>query len=585
MLVGLVTDDVTASPRIQIANVLDPRSAPEGGIAVICGGSEQIVGRPGWRYEFRSPVLSAGGYTAKPQALLFLDADTVAFSVHLDDTESRVYKLRLSDGALLGEFTFGTSTYQHIATFARRSNGDVWASDYDTNKLLRLDLEASFSSGAAVILDIYDTTALAPYVGSIEFVTVSGAEYLLLALFSTTETGIATYVIPASLLGTSIFTIGQEFKRFDIGRRIQGIAMRSGKMMVTRNALYGTSGAVNGYIQEIDIVGAITSLPTNSRIDASVNPTYLTGQWFGPSSYVEDVAIHPITNCIFVPTEGAYAVADEPGFLALWSSDLSYEGVRNDYVLEHDGEGQLKVSINGRLFGSYNLPLSVTAGALVVGGPPAGGAGFSGSFTTAVIANVLVQNQPLSIADRNTLFSGGYELRELKAYGLTLANPGAEAGNTSGWTVELGGMTVRQATPGPFNGAYYFTGGSFVQSVSRQRLSLLAQGLQVAELDSGLMWAKVRWKQSAYSDQDPGGMGLRMLNASAGTISTNYSPFAWTLGGGGAPGPWYWQPRSFPVLVPPGTRSIDALYNASGRTSGTANDFYVDDIEVTVYSK
>ncbi|MCW1937496.1 hypothetical protein OMD46_16330 [Pseudomonas sp. MDMC_285] len=292
-LVSVCENNTNARQLLGLSVVADPRSAPEGAIAVRAWNGtqlEQIIGRPGWRYEFRSPVLSAGGYTAKPQAVLFLDADTVAFSVHLDDTESRVYKVRLSDGELLGEFTFGTSTYRHIANFARRSNGDVWASDYDTNKLVRLDLDASFSSGNAVILDVYDTSTLAPYVGSIEFVTVSGTEYLLLALYNTTEAGTHTYVINASLLGTATFTLGDQFKRFDLGRRIQGIAMRSGKMIIARNALYGVSGAVNGYIQEVDIVTAITSLTTNSTINATTNSSYLTGQWFGPSSYVEDVA-------------------------------------------------------------------------------------------------------------------------------------------------------------------------------------------------------------------------------------------------------------------------------------------------------
>uniref|UniRef100_A0A6M3J9P1 Putative von Willebrand domain containing protein n=1 Tax=viral metagenome TaxID=1070528 RepID=A0A6M3J9P1_9ZZZZ len=566
-----------------LANVPDTRSAIAGAIAIGAGTNQQIIGRPGWRYEFRSPILSEGANIAKPQGVLFLDSDTVLFSVHMNDTESRVFKVRLSDAAVLGQFSFGTTTHRHVAAFARRSNGEVWAGDYDSLSLLRLDLDTSFATGEAEITHTYSASSL-PGLSAIEFATIGGTEYLLSGQYSTTETNSFLKLIQATDLSGSDYVTGDEFRNWNIGRRVQGLAMRSGKLLVARNALWANTTTLSGYIQEFDIDGMVTGLANNASVNSTTNPQYLLNQWDGPSTYVEDLAVHPVSKDVFTSTEGLYGVADFDGFLALWSSNLSPSGVRNDYTLEYFGSN-LSVKMNRQLWGLLPWTLTAPAGVLVVGGPPVVAPGFGMGYTWAQVSNLLVQNNSVSSEVADTLFSGGYETGELDVLTLTLTNPGAESGDTTGWTVESGGMTVRQASPLPYAGAYYFTGGSFVQSVSRQRLDLVAQGALIADLDAGTMWAKIRWKQSAYSNQDPGAMGLRMLTAAAATISTHYGPIAWTQGGGGAAGPWFWLPRSFPVDIPSGTRNLDALYNAGGRTSGTANDFYVDDIDIKLYSK
>lgn len=581
-IVSLENNDSSATTRMQLATVTDARSAFAGATAVRVGTSQQVLNRPGWRYEFRSPVLREGSLWAKPQGVLFLDSNTVLFSVHMDDTESRVFKMRLSDGAVLGQFTFGTVTHRHVAAFARRANGEVWAGDYDALQALRLDLDQSFATGSAVITQVYNAALLAGF-SAIEFATLGGIEYLVSGQYSTTDTGSFLKLIEASKLSTGAYANGDEYRSWNLGRRIQGVVMRSGKLMLARNALWGNTTTISGYIEEYDIAGMYTGLANDSSVNAASNPQYLLNTWDGPSTYVEDLAVHPVTNDLFTPTEGLYAVADFEGFFALWSSNLLREGVRNDYVLDHDGASTLSVKINGRAWGTVSTPLTQTAQVLCVGGPPTGTPSFQTGFGWSVVSNLLIQNGPVSASVAATLFAGGYESRVLTVTPVALTNPGAEAGSTTGWTVESGGMAVRQANPLPYEGAYYFAGGNFAQSVSRQRLSLSA--VPAASIDSGKSWAKLRWKQSAYSNQDPGGMGVRTLNASNGTISTEYAPLAWTLGGGGASGPWYWVPRSYSVMLPSGTRSVDALYNASGRTSGTANDHYVDNVELVIYTR
>lgn len=537
--------------------------------------------RPLYRYEARLPQLTVSGNAGSPQAILFLDADTLVLSAHFNDTQSRMYKIRLSDGALLGQFTFGTTTYRHVAALARRSNGDVWCADYETFKLLKLDLDASFASGTAAILSTYDMTAAGAGF-AIEFVTVSGTEYLLAGnYYASDDVNSRLWVVPASLLSGSTFTVGDQYKRFQIGRRVQGIVMRSGQLLVSRNHKSGGTGA-SGWIERYDIVTDITSTATDSVISPLAS-------YPGPSLYPEDMAVHPTTNRLYVPTEGCYGLTDYDGWRGVWSTDYdsNWRGIEqeNHVALESAGTGAVSFKINNRTFQSVSWGVTVAPNIICIGGMPAATPGFAGGYSFGTVRNVLIQNGPISDADYAAAVSGSYESNHLTVYTLTLTNPGAESGSATGWTNETGVLTARNtANRTPPEGTWYFDGGSTATCVARQRLDLVAQGISAADLDTGALWGKIRWWQAAFDNNDPGGMGLRMLNGAAGTISTTYSPLAYTLGGSGA-APFYWFPRSYPVTIPTLTRSVDALYNASGRTSGTNNDHYVDLVRVTVYKQ
>ncbi|AMO77995.1 hypothetical protein [Pseudomonas citronellolis] len=575
---SLCMNSAVPDTLLEISLRPDGSNAPCGAVFASGGypSGQTPLFRYQYRYEGRLPVLASGGQVGSPQAIYILDADTMLLSAHYNDTESKVFKISLADGALLGQFTFGTSTYRHIAAFAKRSNGDFWAADYETNKLLRLDLDASFTAGTAVILSTYDMTSAGTGYG-IEFITVSGTEYLLAAnYYSTSDTSGRIWVIPVSALSGTTFTIGDQYKRFQVGRRVQGIVLRDSQLLLSRN--HKTGGAQTyGWIEQYDIAAAISSTATDSVISA-------TKSWVAPSLYPEDMAIHPVTNRLYLPTEGYSSVSDYDGWRSVWSTDFSAIGQENDVTIEHDGAGGITLKLNNRAFGTASWNTTVTPSRVSIGGAPGATAGFSSGFSFGLVRNLYIQSGPISDSEYSAAVSGSYESNHLTAYTLTLVNPGAETGDTTGWTVESGGMTVRQANPLPFEGAYYFTGGSFASSVSKQRLDLVAQGLSTSDLDTGTMWAKIRWRQAAYDNNDPGGMGIRMLNGAAETISTTYSPLAYTLGGNGAAGAGPWFPRSYPVTLPTLTRSVDALYNASGRTSGTANDHYVDNITVTIYS-
>ncbi|CDF82157.1 hypothetical protein PKB_0789 [Pseudomonas knackmussii B13] len=584
---SLSEDTTAANPFLEISSYSDFAGGGYTGVMILrCFGSVSggtagtlytPLFRPAWRHEVVLPVQTSGVYKGVPQACFILDDDTMLMSAHYQDTESKVFKIRLSDGALLGQFTFGTTTNRHIASIARDSSGNIWIADYETSAVHQVDLAASFSSGTAVILSTCNLSAAgAGY--AIDFVTVSGTEYLLAGNYSTTDTAYV-WVIPVSLLSTTPFVSGTEYKKFLVGRRVQGLAMKDGKMLLSRNQSSGGAETF-GVVDRYDIVTAIASTATGATITREA-------WYYAPSMYPEDIGVHPSNNRIYVTTEGYGTTPDSTtggGWHSAWSRELVAQGETNHVTAEYNGSNSISVKLNNRQFCTVAVALTVAPAAISIGGPPPSSAGIATGFCYGTAANVAFVNGPVSDSEYAAITGGSYETGTLTAYELTLTNPGAESGSTTGWTVESGGMTVRNANPVPYEGAYYFTGGSFVTSVSRQRIDLVAQGLSAADLDTGTLWGRIRWRQASYdSANDPGGMGMRAVDGSAGTISTAYSasavmPVGYTSSFGGI-----WFPRSFTLALPTLTRSLDALYNASGRTSGTANDHYVDSVRMTVY--
>ncbi|MDF3841113.1 phage tail protein [Pseudomonas citronellolis] len=577
-VVFIGANTAAAAPTLELAVVADPFTAAKCMLAVratTSSAQQMVLGRPSWRYQFRFPELAVGANQVRPQALLFLDSDTLVITGHFADTECRAYKVRLSDKVVLAQFTFGTTTNRHVSALAKRANGDVWAADYDSGKLLQLDLEASFSSGTAVILASYDTSVLVK-VSGVNFVTVSGTEYALVSEYATSGTPYL-YVIPASLLGAGTFAITNRYKRFNIGLRVQGHDMSGGKLWVSRNVPQGGSSAY-GAFQRYNILTAISSSGDGATLTAEV-------EYEAPSSMPEDVAFHPTTGEAWTGTEGASSGGDLEGFLGLWSSPLDGKALANHYTLEYDGSAQVTIKINNQVFAVAGWALGQVPQAVSIGGLPLASKGFLQGYSFAYVRNLVIQNAPMDQAGYDAAVSGSYEPNTLTAYQLTLTNPGAELNSTSGWANEIGGLAVRSANPPAYEGSYYFSGGSVVQTVARQRLDLVAQGLSAGDLDTGALWAKVRWAQSSWnSAEDPGGMGIRLLNGANTQLAVGYSGLAYTPNSGaGGTGPWYWWPRSWPISVQANTRYLDALFNASGRTAGTNNDHYVDSIEVVIY--
>jgi hypothetical protein len=160
----------------------------------------------------------------------------------------------------------------------------------------------------------------------------------------------------------------------------------------------------------------------------------------------------------------------------------------------------------------------------------------------------------------------------VSSFSVTLTNPGAETGNTTGWTNELGALGVNSSGPDAYDGTYYFYGGTSAETRARQRVDIVAAGLDSGDIDNGRSYADLSaWMAGFPVDTDQGEIGIRFLNAAQATISTVYSGLVNRTD--------TWVLVNLRNNIPVGTRYIDVLLHAK-RFSGTNNDAYFDDINL-----
>lgn len=150
---------------------------------------------------------------------------------------------------------------------------------------------------------------------------------------------------------------------------------------------------------------------------------------------------------------------------------------------------------------------------------------------------------------------------------VALVNPGAEAGDTSGWTSTLGGLAVRTANPAPFEGAYYFMGGTAAETLAHQDVAVPAE--KEAAVDSGLAKARVAWRQNSFAGADQAEMRLEFYDAALVQLGATVAA--------GLQAPSAWTARTLEAAIPAGTRTV-RLVQRMVRASGNNNDGYIDAI-------
>lgn len=570
----------TPSARVGLATIPDTTGALNGTyfeplVAVINGSRNRYpVCRATWKYQRRFPDLRHNGKLVKPQGLCFIDSSTLLVSAHADDTESLVYVIDLTTMDVTGSFTFG-ATHKHVAAWAKRGNGQIWCVDYDTKHALEIDITASLAGGTAVILQDWDLSNL-DRPGAIDFITVSGTEYVLIGEYGTSGTKYV-YVIPTTqIVNGGTFNIANRHRRFVWGLQVQGLVVNGTTMYVTRNVTQtGTDG---GWVQTYDISSAIGSLADGGTLTVLVTRS-------APSKYPEDIAVHPITGHFWAMTEGFSAVADLPGWNGIWSSPLDGTPQENHYSLLATSSGGIIVKLNNQLHANLPFGVSVSPSILSIGGPPQGSASWTGGFSAAFVKNLAIANGSLSNTQYSDLIAGTtYEPNSLTVYNVTVTNPGADV-DVSGWTNESGSIGRRTASPAPRTGAGYFFGGANALTVSRQRFEIASvTGLSTTDLDAAIsanaIWAKAKWYQANFDGaSDASGIGLRYLDGTSTQISLT-NPLITFLPGFALE----WFKRVFPVTMPPNSRHVD-LVQRMVRSAGTNNDGYHDDIELVIYKR
>ena len=152
---------------------------------------------------------------------------------------------------------------------------------------------------------------------------------------------------------------------------------------------------------------------------------------------------------------------------------------------------------------------------------------------------------------------------------LTLTNPDAEAGTTTGWTNTTGAIGVR--TSAPCDVSKCFFGGTVASSVAHQDVAI--PGANTAEVDASQRAAKIAWKQNSYEFSDRASVRLIFLNGAGTVIGSAVNEIKAEY--------YAWVPHERIVPLPALTRTI-RVQMMMERTNGTNNDGYIDDITLTL---
>ncbi len=166
---------------------------------------------------------------------------------------------------------------------------------------------------------------------------------------------------------------------------------------------------------------------------------------------------------------------------------------------------------------------------------------------------------------------------------LTLVNPGAEAGDASGWSLSSGGNTLWTSTtdatgdyPGPKTGSRYFTGGTGTGVDLARMYQDVDVSAYAAQIDAGLVKALMSaWISGLSPNSDYINYYLRFLDATNAVISSvsvtdiNFVNKTWIS-------------QQIGALMPSGTRKIRVEF-WSTNISGTTHEGHFDDVTLTLY--
>jgi hypothetical protein len=163
-----------------------------------------------------------------------------------------------------------------------------------------------------------------------------------------------------------------------------------------------------------------------------------------------------------------------------------------------------------------------------------------------------------------------------------LTNPGAEAGNISGWTV--GGTSNPDVDNGAFDpginpntGSFDFYGHNGFSGTLSQTVSLIGnQGITQSLLNAGLVADVSFWEQGLNqgTPSDDGQITLMFLDSSNNTLGNVSTPVVDSHDGA-------WQQEVDQFVIPTQTASIVYTMNFL-RNSGSDNDSFIDDNSLTV---
>ncbi|TXH41239.1 MAG: hypothetical protein E6Q97_38035 [Desulfurellales bacterium] len=157
-------------------------------------------------------------------------------------------------------------------------------------------------------------------------------------------------------------------------------------------------------------------------------------------------------------------------------------------------------------------------------------------------------------------------------FNLTIANPGFETGDLTGWTTVRGVPEVVSSTgtiSSAHSGTYWMAGGNTTGQSEVTQIIAVPSHLH-DDIDADMVTLNYEaWLGAQTSEGDTTRFSVRFYNASDQIIG-NYVPSAYSLAA--------WQLRAHSAKLPTGTRKVGLILNARRYGAGSYADGYFDDI-------
>lgn len=151
-------------------------------------------------------------------------------------------------------------------------------------------------------------------------------------------------------------------------------------------------------------------------------------------------------------------------------------------------------------------------------------------------------------------------------------NLDAEVGDSRGWTNEFGELRVNVEPALARSGAAHFIGGPGNYR-AYQRIDLAARGITPEQLAQGVAVSFRAWQRSLSYGDDPGRIGLRVLDAAGNELSISYTPWEGRYA--------TYMARGLVKRLPENAAYVDVILEGQ-LVKGGAASAYFDDLEVSI---
>ena len=509
----------------------------------------KFIGYMPWRWRAKPSAISG-----KIMQAIYVDNTHIYVAGYTGSpATTTIYKLNRSDYSLVDSCT-------HVGKIGGMDYDSVhgwWMMDNSDDELLGVDIDESFSTGtldvtATVTMDVGAVNGFS----SVSFYDDDGTTRVLISVYAEAVDR-DQYVCTTSLLSDGVSFDGTnhlvtKFQPTSGHYKVQSVARYTdGKVLV----IHSGSGNPNRAVKLMDMDDFI-----NNATSGDEYTNYILDVEDPPTAWGQDVSYDP-SGELWMSPEGVNTFGDVAYIYSLpgdWK-----DPPRQDIYAHHDGS-TITLEVNGQEFNTYS----------VTGGLPTFDTIFFDSASEFTCQYFATNDSAIPSNTRDSLAALSPGLTTA-ASGLT--NPGAESGDTTGWTNETGTLGVKTGAHQPQAGAYYFYGGANALMVAYQRIDIgSVTGLSDAEIDSLAPTLYVKYFHSSFAELDKARVYIRWRNSGLTLLSTVQASLD------AMERDHQWHHRIITDRAPTNARYADVVIE-NDRDSGTNSDGYIDSIDANFY--